>query len=248
LSRATVFEDRIYLGAGYSLRRSTGTRTSWTPDVELSLPGGRPIPAPGLGLIFISTSLNGFAFYPRAEAPGPVSNLAATAAGNRLELSWDAVAGATSYLIEVGSTTGAFDLATLETTSATFSGTASDGRYYVRVRASNDGGEGPASNELQVGLGANACVAPPGPTGALAYSRSGRSVTLEWPAGTGPAATRYLVEVGSTPGDRNLATFDVGTLTSVGGTVPPGTYFVRVIAENLCGASAASNEVSITVP
>jgi hypothetical protein len=37
-------------------------------------------------------------------------------------------------------------------------------------------------------------------------------------------------------------------VTSVGTPAPPGTYFVRIRAQNACGTSAPSNEQAITVP
>jgi hypothetical protein len=56
------------------------------------------------------------------------------------------------------------------------------------------------------------------------------------------------VQVGSAAGLINLITIPVGPQTTVAGEAPPGSCFVRVVAENLCATSTASNEAMITVP
>jgi hypothetical protein len=40
---------------------------------------------------------------------------------------------------------------------------------------------------------------------------------------------------------------EVGAGTAVSGAVPPGTYFLRVLAQNAAGTSVPSNEVSVAV-
>lgn len=76
-------------------------------------------------------------------------------------------------------------------------------------------------------------------------------VTLGWGAPVRPeAVTRYVLEVGSAPGLRDIFTgFDVGLQTSFSANgVPPGRYYVRVRAGNYAGLSAPSNEVVVQVP
>ena len=99
-------------------------------------------------------------------------------------------------------------------------------------------------------LGRVAAFATPGPSGNLAGSVSGSTVTLTWLAPTSPdPATSYVVEAGSSPGATNLASFDTGsaatTLTVT--AMPPGTHYVRVRAKNTSGTSAPSNEIVLTV-
>jgi hypothetical protein len=55
------------------------------------------------------------------------------------------------------------------------------------------------------------------------------------------------VQAGSSSGASNLATLSIGTSTAVSALAPPGTYFVRVLAQNACGVSGASNEIVVTV-
>jgi len=60
---------------------------------------------------------------------------------------------ATSYIVEAGSSSGASNVAVIDTQSAapTFVATGvGSGRYFVRVRGFNAAGVGPASNETVV--------------------------------------------------------------------------------------------------
>jgi hypothetical protein len=68
-------------------------------------------------------------------------------------LTWSGPAGATSYVVEAGSTTGASNLAVADTASATPAFATSGvgaGIYFVRVRAKNSCGTSAASNETIV--------------------------------------------------------------------------------------------------
>ena len=75
-----------------------------------------------------------------------------------------------------------------------------------------------------------------------------RQVTLSWTAS--PELTiGFTVEAGSAPGLADLATVQrTDGPRLVVPNVPPGTYYVRVRALNYIGASAASNEIVVTVP
>ena len=79
---------------------------------------------------------------------------------------------------------------------------------------------------------------------------SGRGVFLTWNASaSGGAPTSYILQAGSSSGLSNLASSNTGsTATSLTATdVPPGTYFVRVLAQNASGTSAPSNEIVISI-
>jgi predicted phage tail protein len=158
----------------------------------------------------------------------------------------------TSYVIEAGSSPGLADLAnfSIRSTATAFSASGiASGAYYVRVRASNAVGVGPSSNEAVLTI-VGACSAPPGPPGGLrVVSVNSGAVVLAWNVSSG-IPTTYVVEAGSGPGLADLANADLGgtatTLTATG--VVPGTYYVRVRARNTCGASAASNEITVSMP
>ncbi len=68
-----------------------------------------------------------------------------------------------------------------------------------------------------------------------------------WQAPAGGAAS-YLIAVGNAPGTSNLLLSDVGPMTTVSASGPPGTYYVRILARNACGSSVGSNEVVVTIP
>ena len=122
------------------------------------------------------------------------------------------------------------------------------GVYYARVRAIGpDNVPGPPSNEITVSVGS--CGGPPAAPTNLAAQISGNQVTLTWTPSSGNAASGYIVEAGSSPGQSNVVVFDTGNAAStLGATAPNGTYYVRLRGRNACGAGAASNEVIVSVP
>jgi hypothetical protein len=71
--------------------------------------------------------------------------------GRFVVLTWAGVAGATDYLIEVGSSSGASDLLVAPLGNTTSVSTFADPRlYYARIKARNGCGVSPASNEVAV--------------------------------------------------------------------------------------------------
>jgi hypothetical protein len=150
----------------------------------------------------------------------------------------------TAYVLEVGSGSGAANLATVQTANTSFSAVGPPGLYYTRVRARNACGVSPPSNEVVVQLG---CQGPPGTPTGLSAMVNGSAVTLDWSAGPGQAPDRYILEVGLTPGATNFV-FDTGsTATALSTSAPAGTYYARIRARNSCGTSGVSNEVMVVV-
>jgi hypothetical protein len=73
-------------------------------------------------------------------------------------------------------------------------------------------------------------------------------VTLTWAApATGDAPTMYVIEAGSAPGANNIGNY-VSNATSFTTDAPAGTYYGRVRAQNACGSSEPSDEVTVEVP
>jgi hypothetical protein len=86
-------------------------------------------------------------------APTAPTNVTATVSGQLVTLAWRASASAvTSYIIEAGSFSGGIDIAQFATGNASTSlaAVASQGTYFVRVRARNACGASGASNEVIV--------------------------------------------------------------------------------------------------
>jgi hypothetical protein len=181
--------------------------------------------------------------------PGAPGNLSAAVTGTTVVLNWTAPptgGPVANYVVEAGSAPGLANLAVSATagapTSMAFSGVPF-GTYYVRVRAQNALGSGNPSNEITVAV---ICPLPAAPTN-LSMTQSGPVVDFRWDASIGAAS--YLLVVGSTPGGADLLVSNVGLTTTLTATGPPGTYYVRLLAQNACGNSAgSSNEVVVTIP
>ena len=186
-------------------------------------------------------------------APGAPTNLRATAGNARVEVSWTAVSGATRYTIYY-STSMISDLTAagvnsvsvtgIGTTTTTVTNLTNDTLYYFRVTASNAVGESPASAQTSA-----TPTAPPGaPTGLRVTAGNGQ-MTVSWAQVSG--ATRYTVYYStSTFSDITASTVISvsanGTSATITGLTNGTQYYVRVIASNAAGESAASAQISAT--
>jgi hypothetical protein len=190
----------------------------------------------------------------QAAPPQPPQALLATVQGTAVTLQWTEnplgpVIGA--YQLQAGTATGVIDVGAfpLPATQRTLSVDAPAGIYFVRLVAVNAAGVSSPSNEAIVTTGPGVCTIPAVPTGLAATSTAGL-VAVGWnAAAAGAIPLGYQLLAGSLPGGADRAVLTVpATTTAVGGPVPAGTYFVRVVAGNACGLSAPSAEVTVTVP
>jgi fibronectin type 3 domain-containing protein len=180
---------------------------------------------------------------PAVTAPQNVS--AVTQSSSSILLTWNAVAGATSYNV-FRSTNAAGPFTTsagvVTTPSFTDTGLSSNRTYYYAVSASGSGYTSPLSAP------AAATTAPSVPTGVTAQPVSPTSVDIGWNASTG--ALRYDVYRG--PNLNGQGSMKVGTATGTtfrDNTVPAGSsWFYWVTASNAGGESARSNFRSVTTP
>ena len=190
-----------------------------------------------------------------ATAPGAPTGFSATVNGTSVTMTWSAPASGdpvVTYIIEAGSSSGLVNLANLATGSSatTFSsGGVPNGTYFVRVKAQNAAGTSAASNEAILVVGATACTSAPNPPTGLASTVTASTIALTWTAPSGSCApASYVLQAGAASGSSALANSNVGNVTSYTATgVGAGTYYVRVVAANASGQSAASNEVVVTV-
>jgi hypothetical protein len=73
-------------------------------------------------------------------------------------------------------------------------------------------------------------------------------VAIAWqPPSSGGAPSSYLLIAGHSPGATTYQ-IPVGATGLTASGVPAATYYVRVVAVNAAGVSAASNEVALIVP
>ncbi len=112
-----------------------------------------------------------------------------------------------------------------------------------------------ANGKVYVGTQSGVAVfgllaAAPGAPSNLRASSSGSSITLSWAApASGGAPTSYVIEAGSRSGASDLGTQSTGSTatTFTSSSIPNGTYYVRVRAQNAVGTSAPSNEALLAV-
>lgn len=186
--------------------------------------------------------------------PGPPTSVQATATGHTLNLSWGAPtsgAAPTGYTLIARTAPGAAPLVTVPLgTTTSFAATAPDGTYLLSLTATNVFGTGPESATVSVTF-PGGTVPPPTPPTGLAVNVTGSTATFTWtPPASGSPLSGYVLLAGTIPGFATpIAALPLSpSSTSVAvPSVPVGTYYVRLIAQNAGGTSAPSNEVSLTV-
>jgi hypothetical protein len=242
------------IGHVFGMDHSTDPTAIMYPSVSFSTcSGGSPGPS--------ADDLAGIRFiYPSASTPTPTSppgaptGLNTSSSGTTVFLSWTAPSSGgapTAYTIEAGTGPGLANLANFSTgnTATSFSaGGVGAGAYYVRVKATNPAGTSAASNESILTVGGSCIAPPPAPSSFTLTGNSGGTVSFSW--GASASATTYVIEAGSAPGSANLANANLGSsaTSATFAGVGRGTYFVRLRAQNLCGTSGVSNEVTLVVP
>ena len=184
--------------------------------------------------------------------PSAPTNLVAQVVGNTVSLTWSpsAAGPVLGYRLEAGSTSGLSNLANgvIGLTPSFTATLVPNGTYFVRVRAIGADGESGPSNEVIVVVGTAAgCTAPPGAPVNLTANVSGLNVTLAWQSGGGCAATNFVVRAGTGPGLSNVAIVNLGPALTLSTAGVPGTFYVRVLAQNGFGTSTPSNEVVVQI-
>jgi predicted phage tail protein len=177
-------------------------------------------------------------------APSAATNLAAAVRSrHRIDLNWQAPSGTVSgYRVEVGSTAGESDVATITTgTVPTLSmRSLPAGTYYARVRSVNIGGVSAPGNEVVATL----VAAPPPPSNLVATVRRRRLIDLAWEAPT-TAVLSYRIEVGTAHGRSDVRRVGTAGTTLRIDDLASGVYFIRVRSVDVVGAGSPSNEVTV---
>lgn len=170
----------------------------------------------------------------------------ATGVSTSPTLSWNASSGATSYRVQVSTssafTTTVYDQSGIASTSTNVSGLAATTVYFWRVNATNSGGTSAFSAVSSFTTGAGSPPAAPTQVSPLdASGNVSRTPTLTWNASAG--ASSYRVQVSTSP---TFATtdFDQAGIASTSVTLPllgsRVTYYWHVNATNANGTSAYS--------
>lgn len=190
---------------------------------------------------------------PITGPPGPPESVQASVSGNNLSLNWAApITGApvTSYTLIARVVAGGAPVATLPVGAVTTFGiTAPNGTFILSLTGTNAFGTGPESTPVTVTMPSAAPV--PGAPSGLAVSVVGTTATFTWNApSSGGTPTGYTLLAGLTPGFTTpyaSLSLPASPRSVVVPGVPPGVYYVRLVAVNAGGAGAASNQVTLTV-
>ncbi len=236
---------------------TTGAPTAWAPQLGTPVAGfgSAILTAPDLtviggGRIQLADELfNGLALFvePSASYVLPPTNLSATITGSTITFTWAlpplGLPGV-SFILEAGTAPGLTNitpgLPIGSATSFTVPGVP-PGTYYVRVRSVHASGTSAPTPDIAVTVGGAGCTSPPQPPLDFDYQFDSGVLRLSWIAGAGPAPTGYILQAGTAPGLANITTQQLGPVPEiVVPGVPPGVYWVRVLAVNGCGISAPS--------
>jgi hypothetical protein len=182
--------------------------------------------------------------------PSAPINLSAIVVGSTVTLTWNStsVQPLFGHRLEAGSASQLSNLARVLISPATAFVThdVPAGTYFVRVRAVGVDGDSAPSNEVVVSVG-DSCTTPPAPPVNVRSVVNGSFVTLNWSSGGGCPATNFVLHAGSAPFSSNVAIVSLGDTLTFGASAPPGTYYLRLYAENRYGSSGPSNEVTAVV-
>ncbi|MBK8802715.1 MAG: carbohydrate-binding protein [Fibrobacteres bacterium] len=173
------------------------------------------------------------------KAPSAPTGLAAVSGNARVDLSWNASAGASAYQILRGA--GLADLAAIATTtSLTFSdASVTNGvSYRYAVRAVN----GAISGEPTTSVAANPRGVPPAIATGLKATAGSASVSLVWTASVGATGYRVIRQNGASSTSFTVALTSLQDLTVINGQA----YSYSVVAVNEWGDALASSSVTVT--
>ena len=180
---------------------------------------------------------------PHVLPPAPPTNLIAAAGNASATLQWTAAAGATSYNVYRGTTSGQETLLHSGVTATSFAdtGLTNGTTYYYEVTSVNTGGEGTRSSEVSV----SPHVLPSAPPTNLTATAGNASATLQWTAAAG--ATSYNIYRGTASGHETLLQSGI-TITSFAdtGLTNGTTYYYEVTSVNSGGEGVPSAEVTVS--
>lgn len=177
------------------------------------------------------------------RGPPTPTGLAAVPGAANVALTWNVVAGATSYSVYRSTTSGSgYSLLTsgLQYGNHTDLSALNGTTYYYVVRAVNALGTSAGSSEVSA-----TPIAMPGAPSGLTATMDGMRVNLSWAAGSDAAS--YTVRRGTATGGPYVTVANGVSGTTYQDSLPAvGIYYFVVTATNTSGTSPYSNEVAST--
>jgi fibronectin type 3 domain-containing protein len=183
--------------------------------------------------------------------PSAPTGLSASAvSSSQINLSWNAVSGATSYNIYRSTTSngqGSTPIATgVTTTNFSNTGLSASTTYYYKIAAVNSNGTSSQSGEASATTTTGGTI-PGQVTGLSATATSSSQINLNWGAVSG--ATSYNIYRSTTSngqGSTPFASGITGTSYSNTGLSASTTYYYKVAAVNAAGTGTQSAQASAT--
>lgn len=188
----------------------------------------------GYSAIAYATTTNSY------TVPTAPTNLTAmVASSSQINLTWDAISGATSYyLYRATSYYGTYsNIAQLSTPSYSNTGLAVNTAYYYKVQAVNSAGSsGYSAVAYATTTGSSSNSVPTTPTNFTAVVAGPTQINLAWNAASG-AVSYHIYRATSYYGTYSNITVVTGTSYSDAGVTANGTYYYKVQAVNNFGSS-----------
>lgn len=166
------------------------------------------------------------------------SGLAAAATPGSVALSWTATAGASTYNVYRGTSSGSYSsLATGVATNAYTDSTVANGTTYYYVVTSVNGAESAYSSEVSIRPIATFAI-----TSATTVSTTQIDVT--WPAVSGAAS--YDLKYGTAAGTYTTTMTNQTSPVSLTGLNPGSTYYIVIVAKNAVGSGTSYQSAEVS--
>lgn len=167
------------------------------------------------------------------------TGLIASAVPGQSNLTWNAVAGASSYKVYRGTTSGSHaEIANNVGTNSYADATAANGTTYYYVVTAFNGADSANSNETLIRPVASV-------TSVLATTVDATTVQVTWPAITGAAS--YDIKYGTATGTYTTTLSNQTSPTNITGLSAASTYYIIVEAKNAIGAGTTSTSAETSV-